>query len=200
MRKNFHILDLLRINRTPLENHLIDGLVAGRVSRRDFLRHGSVLGLSLPFLGAVTTSVGIIGAPSRARAAGTPGGTIRVAQTVPAASLDPMGRHDVLAVMEQLRKHTTIFYSTHILEDVQRVSDTVAILNNGELVAQAPIEQLLAGNGSVVYDITLTGNTDAARSTLADQPWVSAVTVEQQNGKAMWHVSVSDAAAAETQG
>src|SRR3712207_6456261 len=61
----------------------------------------------------------------------------------PAASLDPMGRRDVLGVMERLRKHTTIFYSTHILDDVQRVSDSVAILNHGRLVAQAPIEQLL---------------------------------------------------------
>src|SRR5690349_3759556 len=50
----------------------------------------------------------------------------------PAASLDPQGRHDVLAVMEKLQKYTTIFYSTHILEDVQRVSDTVAILNHGQ--------------------------------------------------------------------
>jgi len=47
----------------------------------------------------------------------------------PAASLDPIGRKDVLEVMERLRKHTTIFYSTHILDDVQRVSDTVVILN-----------------------------------------------------------------------
>ena len=45
----------------------------------------------------------------------------------PAASLDPMGRRDVLGVMERLRKYTTIFYCTHILDDVQRVSDTVAI-------------------------------------------------------------------------
>jgi len=43
----------------------------------------------------------------------------------PAASLDPMGRRDVLEIMARLREHTTIFYSTHILEDVQRVSDTV---------------------------------------------------------------------------
>ena len=46
----------------------------------------------------------------------------------PAASLDPQGRHDVLSVMETLRKYTTIFYSTHLLDDVQRVSDRVAIL------------------------------------------------------------------------
>ncbi len=62
----------------------------------------------------------------------------------PAAALDPMGRHDVLEVMEKLRKYTTIFYSTHILEDVQRVSDTVAILNRGMLIAEAPINELLA--------------------------------------------------------
>ncbi len=40
----------------------------------------------------------------------------------PAASLDPMGRRDVLEVMVQLRKYTTIFYCTRILDDVQRVS------------------------------------------------------------------------------
>ena len=34
----------------------------------------------------------------------------------PAASLDPIGRRDVLEVMERLRQHTTIFCSTHILE------------------------------------------------------------------------------------
>ena len=46
----------------------------------------------------------------------------------PASALDPLGRQSVLDVMARLRKHTTIFYSTHILDDVQRVSDTVAIL------------------------------------------------------------------------
>src|SRR5207237_5538808 len=68
----------------------------------------------------------------------------------PAASLDPMGRRDVLEAMERLKQHTTIFYSTHILEDVQRVSDTVAILKNGELIAEAPIDQLLAGSNRAV--------------------------------------------------
>ena len=81
----------------------------------------------------------------------------------PAASLDPMGRHDVLEIMEKLRKYTTIFYSTHILEDVQRVSDTVAILNQGRLIAQAPISELLAGDGSAaIYDITLKGEAEGA--------------------------------------
>ena len=81
----------------------------------------------------------------------------------PAAALDPIGRYEVLRVMERLQAHTTIFYSTHILDDVQQVSDTVAILNHGELIAQGPIERLLAGSGSPVYTLTLKENAIAAR-------------------------------------
>ena len=75
----------------------------------------------------------------------------------PASALDPLGRQDVLDVMARLRKYTTIFYSTHILDDVQRVSDTVAILKQGELVASGPIEQILSGKDGVVYSVTLRG-------------------------------------------
>lgn len=118
----------------------------------------------------------------------------------PAASLDPMGRHDVLEVMERLRKHTTIFYSTHILSDVQRVSDTVAILNHGQLVAQAPIDELLAGNGAVVYAVTLKGQTEAAQTHLTGQAWVSSINVlPGSNGLTNWLVNVSDEAVAEAQ-
>jgi ABC-2 type transport system ATP-binding protein len=46
----------------------------------------------------------------------------------PAASLDPIGRHQVLEIMERLCTETTIFYSTHILSDVQRISDAVELL------------------------------------------------------------------------
>jgi ABC-2 type transport system ATP-binding protein len=117
----------------------------------------------------------------------------------PAASLDPMGRRDVLEVMERLRKHTTIFYSTHILADVQRVSDTVAILNHGQLLAQAPIESLLSGaSAASVYSLALSGNTAAARERVVTQPWVTALTIQPANGHLHWEVSVSDEAAAET--
>jgi ABC-2 type transport system ATP-binding protein len=117
----------------------------------------------------------------------------------PAASLDPMGRHDVLEVMERLRKYTTIFYSTHILEDVQRVSDTVCILNRGELVAQAPIQDLLAGNGKAVFQLQTLGNFQKTRELVNNLPWVTALQVEQSDGRADWHISVSDVNAAEDQ-
>jgi ABC-2 type transport system ATP-binding protein len=120
----------------------------------------------------------------------------------PAASLDPQGRHDVLEVMEKLRKYTTIFYSTHILDDVQRVSDTVAILNQGKLIAEAPISELLAGDGySAMYDITLMGEAETAlaeaRARVVDQPWVQNLSMTTTDGLIHWQVSVSDDAAAE---
>jgi ABC-2 type transport system ATP-binding protein len=117
----------------------------------------------------------------------------------PAASLDPMGRHDVLEVMERLRKYTTIFYSTHILDDVQRVSDTVCILNHGELVAQAPIQELLQGSGKVTFQLQTRGDIQHIRPLIAGQPWVTAVQARQTNGRTDWQVSVSDPVAAEDQ-
>ncbi|MER9375783.1 ABC transporter substrate-binding protein [Mesorhizobium sp. M0491] len=104
MSKNYTILDLIRRNRTPIENHLIDGLVDGRVSRRDFVRHGSLLGLSLPLLGRIGMAAGLSGMPSLARAQGAPGATIRVASSVPAATIDPVTIADAggLLVMQQV--------------------------------------------------------------------------------------------------
>ncbi|MBN9219347.1 MAG: ABC transporter substrate-binding protein [Mesorhizobium sp.] len=102
--KNYRLLDLIRRGRSPLENHLIDGLVDGRVSRRDFVRHGSLLGLSLPLLGRIGMAAGFGAAPSLARAAGAPGATIRVASSVPAAAIDPVTIADAggLLIMQQV--------------------------------------------------------------------------------------------------
>ncbi len=110
----------------------------------------------------------------------------------PAASLDPQGRHDVLEVMERLRKHTTIFYSTHILSDVQRVSDAVAILDHGKLISQAPIEELLNSNSQPVFTLALTGETEKVRQRLSSLPWVAAIQTKPVNSHISWQVTVTD--------
>jgi ABC-2 type transport system ATP-binding protein len=115
----------------------------------------------------------------------------------PASALDPLGRQSVLDVMARLRKHTTIFYSTHILDDVQRISDTVAILNRGQIVASGPIETILNGKDGVVYTLVLKGNPVGLDKRLAELPWVTNTTVTQHNGTSDWQVSVSDENAAE---
>ncbi len=117
----------------------------------------------------------------------------------PAAALDPMGRRDVLKVMERIQKHATIFYSTHILDDVQRVSDYVAILNHGKLVALAPIEELLGGSQGTVYSLGIEGNAGPVQERVRSQAWVTDIEVVTEDGETTWQVAVTDEAAAKDQ-
>jgi ABC-2 type transport system ATP-binding protein len=116
----------------------------------------------------------------------------------PASALDPVGRRDVLEIMRRLRDRTTIFYSTHILDDVERVSDTVAILNGGRMVAQAPITELLHGN-TTEYALTIHGNGGGVPSRLRSQQWVTAVRAEQTGPLTTVNVAVNDDRAADAQ-
>jgi ABC-2 type transport system ATP-binding protein len=120
----------------------------------------------------------------------------------PAASLDPQGRRDVLEVMTRIRKYASIFYCTHILDDVQRVSDEVAIVNKGEMIAQASIDELLAGTGETVYSVALRGDAASvanASAQVEEQAWVSGIEASQRGEQTIWEVSVTDEAAAEDQ-
>jgi ABC-2 type transport system ATP-binding protein len=117
----------------------------------------------------------------------------------PAAALDPMGRRDVLAIMTRLRAQSTIFYSTHILDDVQRVSDRVVILNHGELISGGPIEVLLAGDGQMIYSLTFRGDEARTQARLAQLSWVTGIHTESVDGVAQWRITVEDEQAAEAQ-
>jgi ABC-2 type transport system ATP-binding protein len=110
----------------------------------------------------------------------------------PASALDPLGRQSVLEIMERLQKHTTVFYSTHILDDVQQVSDYVAILNQGKLVASGPIEQLLRGQETAIYTVGIKGANPNLDQRLSAFPWVQAAKCQHQNGVSYWQVEVSD--------
>ena len=110
----------------------------------------------------------------------------------PAAALDPLGRHDVLAIMDKLKSRATIFYSTHILDDVQQVSDTVAILNQGELVAQGPIDQLLRGEGEVVFRLRVQGPWQKLEENLSGRAWVSGLDITERQESVEIDVCVAD--------
>jgi ABC-2 type transport system ATP-binding protein len=115
----------------------------------------------------------------------------------PAAALDPQGRRDVLEVMEKLRKHTTIFFSTHILDDVQRVSDHVIILNHGELIAQGSVEELLSIGLGLNYKLVLKGDGARVQKHLLSLAWVNEVIIGHQNGGTSLTIMVEDEDSAE---
>jgi peptide/nickel transport system substrate-binding protein len=89
VKKNDKLIDSIRRQCSPLENHIIDEYAAGHIDRRAFLRHGATFGMSLPLLGALTGAFGA-GMLAIPRIAGAAGGTVRVATTVPAAAIDPV--------------------------------------------------------------------------------------------------------------
>lgn len=87
-------LDHLRAGQGAVENHVIDEFVAGRISRRDFLRRGAVVGISIPVLGAVLSACGGSSSPSPTSSSSAPAGkagaTIKVGIIVPAAAINPL--------------------------------------------------------------------------------------------------------------
>jgi ABC-2 type transport system ATP-binding protein len=95
----------------------------------------------------------------------------------PAAALDPIGRRDVLELLRALRSEATILYSTHILEDVQRISDHVAILDHGRLVRAAATQDLLASFSTDRLVVVLGGASDSTAVDIATLPGVAGVTI-----------------------
>jgi len=100
----------------------------------------------------------------------------------PVSSLDPGGRHDILDVIGGLRGTTTVFMSTHILNDVERVCDRVGILDRGRLVTEGPIDDLLERYARPVYQLEPEPAQEAAVASLAArlraEAWVTEVVTE----------------------
>ena len=71
----------------------------------------------------------------------------------PTSALDPAGRKQVLELIERLRGQCTVFMSTHILSDVERVCDTIGIVAKGKLVTQASRETLLREYAAPIFEI-----------------------------------------------
>ncbi len=71
----------------------------------------------------------------------------------PASSLDPGGRRDVLDLIASLRGEATVLFSTHVLADVERICDRVAILDRGRLVVEGALAELLDRYALPVYRV-----------------------------------------------
>jgi len=94
----------------------------------------------------------------------------------PTSALDPMGRKELLEMIASLRGRTTVFFSTHILGDVERVCDSVAILDQGRVVVQAPIAELTTTYGAQKVVLDVTDDADALAAEIGRRPWATAVT------------------------
>jgi ABC-2 type transport system ATP-binding protein len=117
----------------------------------------------------------------------------------PVSSLDPEGRRDLLALIADLRGEATVVFSTHVLSDVERICDRIAILDRGRLVTEGPLDQLLAAHARPIYRLAPAPGQDAQVAALVDRlraaPWATEVSIENDVVRVV--VSDPDAASAE---
>jgi ABC-2 type transport system ATP-binding protein len=101
----------------------------------------------------------------------------------PTSSLDPAGRYEVLDLLDKLRGDVTVFFSTHILADVERICDTIAIIHKGQLLLVAGRDELRERyplNTAVLeLDAASLPWTKAFLALLHAQPWITGVTHEE---------------------
>ena len=96
----------------------------------------------------------------------------------PVSALDPAGRREVLELIESLRGRATILLSTHILADVERVCDTVGIINKGHMVLESDRQALLDRYAMPIFEIEVENSVTDWSSPLSQLPVVDAMQVD----------------------
>jgi peptide/nickel transport system substrate-binding protein len=104
-------VDAVRYRSSEMENHLIDTYSAGRINRREFVRRGTVMGMSLSTLGFLASACGsgekgggtTTTTESQQAAKVKPGGTVKAGVVTPSGAIDPVTVADEggLAVLGQ---------------------------------------------------------------------------------------------------
>lgn len=93
----------------------------------------------------------------------------------PVSALDPVGRLEVLELVAELGRKTTVFMSSHVLADVERVADRVAVLHRGRVAAFEPTRALLERYVRPVVDLVVSGDVEGLEVDLRGLPVVEAV-------------------------
>jgi ABC-2 type transport system ATP-binding protein len=80
----------------------------------------------------------------------------------PTVGIDPQSRRNILDSVKELNQQgTTVFYTTHYMEEAQEISDHIAIIDHGKVIAYGTHDELVQIVGEMDR-ITLTINTESA--------------------------------------
>lgn len=81
----------------------------------------------------------------------------------PISALDPIGRHEVMEILRSLHGKITVFFSTHILSDIENICDYALILDKGRVLAQDSIQNIKKSHASNAAVIRLGSPADGQR-------------------------------------
>lgn len=110
----------------------------------------------------------------------------------PTSALDPMGRREVLALIHSLRETSTIFMSTHILSDVERVCDLVGIIDKGRLLTVSTVDALRRKYARSVFDMEFLEEASSFVESLKTIEWLAEPQLLVENGAAVVRVRAVD--------
>ncbi len=78
----------------------------------------------------------------------------------PTSALDPVGRKEILDILSVAREKTTVVFSTHILSDVERICDSIGILEGGRLVLNGTVTEVKNNKRKDVIRLETKGGSD----------------------------------------
>ena len=88
----------------------------------------------------------------------------------PMSGLDPIGRAEVRDLILGLKKRgKTVFFSTHIIPDVEMICDRIGLINHGRMVAEGSVSQLLDSTTERPIEVIVENLTATLDSTLASE-------------------------------
>lgn len=90
----------------------------------------------------------------------------------PVSALDPMGRKDVLTLIECLKHEMLIFMSTHILDDIERVADHIIMINSGKIEMSSSMKQIKEDYIQPVVEFQLEQQNTTLVALLKERDWV----------------------------
>jgi ABC-2 type transport system ATP-binding protein len=100
----------------------------------------------------------------------------------PTSALDPIGRHEMLSLVQRLGENATIFMSTHILSDVERVCRLVGIIDRGKLLTVSTVEALQSKYGHSMFEIVFIEDGAPFADSLRKMPWIVETRMLSENG------------------
>jgi ABC-2 type transport system ATP-binding protein len=110
----------------------------------------------------------------------------------PTSALDPIGRREILDLISQLKKTTTIFMSTHILSDVERVCDIVGIINKGNLITVSEVDELQRKYARSVFEMEFIEDAGKFVEFLKTVNWLSSTELVNDKGHQLVRISAID--------
>ena len=81
----------------------------------------------------------------------------------PTSALDPAGRKEILDILKDAGRTTTVIFSTHVLADAERICDRVAILSGGKIAVEGDMERIRQEHGQGGLMLRFSGPSEAGR-------------------------------------